>query len=82
MVAVLGPFEALPYYIHTYIDTNRKNDYEALKEIQTKMKDTMESQIAFLVSRMEAERKTDWEEIKAAIQSIQSELDQTIQQRV
>jgi hypothetical protein len=37
----------------------------------------VESQICFLVSKLEAERKTDWEEMKAAIQSIRSERDET-----
>jgi hypothetical protein len=64
------------------IDTNRETDCKALKEIQAKTKDMMESQIGFLVSRMEADRETDREEMKTAIQSIQSELDETIQQRV
>jgi hypothetical protein len=52
------------------------------KEMQAKMGDTMESQIGFLVSRMESARKTNREEMKAAIQSIWSERDETIQQRV
>jgi 5,10-methylene-tetrahydrofolate dehydrogenase/methenyl tetrahydrofolate cyclohydrolase len=52
------------------IDTNRGTHCEVLKEMQAKMKDTMGSQIGFLVSRMEADRKTNQEEMKAAIQSI------------
>jgi hypothetical protein len=43
------------------IDTNRKIHCEALKEMQTKIKDMMECHIGLLVSRMEAERKTDRE---------------------
>jgi ClpP class serine protease len=34
------------------------------RETQAKMKDAMESQIGFLVSRMKATRKTDREEMK------------------
>jgi hypothetical protein len=45
--------------------------------MQARMKDTMESQIGFLATRMEADRKADGEEMKAAIQSIQSERDRT-----
>jgi ribosomal protein L23 len=44
--------------------------------MQGEMKDMMESQIGFLVSRMEVNRKADKEEIKATIQSIWSELDE------
>jgi hypothetical protein len=64
------------------IDTNRGTHCEALNDMQARMKDTMESQIGFLGSRMEADRKTNREEMKAAIQSIWSERDETIQQRV
>jgi uncharacterized protein YicC (UPF0701 family) len=59
------------------IDTKRDTNWETLKEMQAKMKDTMKSQIRFLVSRMEADRKTDQEEMKAAIQSMWSKLDET-----
>jgi hypothetical protein len=52
------------------------------KEMQAKTEDMMESQIGFLVSTMEAARKTDREEVKVAVQSIWSEWDETIQQRV
>jgi hypothetical protein len=51
-------------------DTNRETDCGALKEMQAKMKDTMECQIGFLASRREADRKTNREEMKAAIQSM------------
>jgi hypothetical protein len=39
------------------IDSNRECNCEALKEMQAKMKNMMESQIGFLVSRMEVDRK-------------------------
>jgi predicted component of type VI protein secretion system len=42
----------------------------------------MESEIGFLVSRMEEGRKTNREEMKATIKSIWSEVDETIQQQV
>jgi hypothetical protein len=57
----------------------RKNDANT-KEKQAKMEGKVESQIGFLVSRMEMDRNTDWEEMKAAIQSVRSELDETIRQ--
>jgi hypothetical protein len=60
------------------IDTNRGTHCKPLKEMQARMKDTMESQIGFLVPRIKPNR----EEMKAAIQSIQSERDETIQQQV
>jgi hypothetical protein len=50
--------------------------------MQAKLKVMMESQIGFLVFRMVAGRKTDREEMKAAIQSIRSELNETMKQRV
>jgi hypothetical protein len=49
--------------------------------MKAKMKDMMESQIGFIVSRTEADRKTDWEEMEAALQSMWSELE-TIRQQV
>jgi hypothetical protein len=39
------------------IDTNWGTVCEVLKEMHAKMKDTMESQICFLVSRMETEKQ-------------------------
>jgi hypothetical protein len=48
--------------------------------MQTKMEVTMDSQISFLVSGMGAARKTSQEEMKAAVQSIWAERDETIQQ--
>jgi hypothetical protein len=42
----------------------------------------MEGQIGFLVPRMEADRKTDQEEMKASIQSMGSVLDEIIRQQV
>jgi predicted component of type VI protein secretion system len=42
----------------------------------------MESEIGVLVSRMEEGRKTNWEEMKATVKSIWSEVDETIQQQV
>jgi uncharacterized protein YukE len=45
------------------------------------MKD-IESEIGFLVSRMEEDRKTNREEMKATVKSIRSEVYETIQQRV
>jgi histidinol-phosphate/aromatic aminotransferase/cobyric acid decarboxylase-like protein len=59
------------------IDTNRETHCEALKKMQARMKDTLESQIGFLVSRMEADRKPAREEMKTAIQFIRSELHET-----
>jgi hypothetical protein len=44
------------------IDTNRESDFEVLKEMQAKMKVTMESQMGFVVTRMEADRRTDRED--------------------
>jgi hypothetical protein len=40
------------------------------------MKDTNESHIGFLISRMEADRKIEWEEMKNAMLSMWSELDE------
>jgi hypothetical protein len=50
--------------------------------MQAKMKHMMESEIGFLVSRMEADRKSSREEMKDTVQSIRSELNETSQQQV
>jgi predicted component of type VI protein secretion system len=42
----------------------------------------METEIGFLVSKMEKVRKTNREEMKATVKSILSEVDETIQQQV
>jgi hypothetical protein len=62
-------------------DTNWKTYCETLKEMQARMKDMLESHTGFLVSRMETDRKTNREEMKATIQSMRSELDEMIQQQ-
>jgi uncharacterized membrane-anchored protein YhcB (DUF1043 family) len=75
-----GGQEQIMTYRETYLDMLARidaNQQKMKKEMQAQMKDTMESQIGFLISRMEVDRKTKREEMKAAMQSIQSELEDT-----
>jgi hypothetical protein len=77
-----GILKAMLAKMNARMDATQEKIDASTKEMQTKMEDTMESQISFLVSRMEPARKTNQEEIKAAIQSIWSEGDGMIQHRV
>jgi hypothetical protein len=43
MVAVLGPYEALPYYIHTYIRENNWGGHPRPSTKQTEFRDFIET---------------------------------------
>jgi hypothetical protein len=68
--------------MNSKMDASQEKMETNTNKMQAKMEDTMESQIGFLVSRMEVARKINREEMKAVVQSIWSERYETIEQQV
>jgi hypothetical protein len=57
MVAVLGPYEALPYYLHTYIQSKIESSHKELQGLQKHMENNLKSEIEKINLRVEKENQ-------------------------